>query len=79
MVMPGRSAAMIRVADMDGSFTAFEVSEAQRILTHLRSLRSSMLTAWQERAVILSREEQQELKDEINRTCELLTSVTRAG
>jgi hypothetical protein len=51
-------------------------SEARRITAELRVLQSKIVDAWQERAVILTREEQQELKAEIARTCSLLTHLT---
>lgn len=54
-------------------------SEAERILADLRALRQSVVVAWQERAVILSREEQLQLTAEIKRTCEILTDLTAGG
>lgn len=51
-------------------------SEAHRILTELRILRRSVMDAWQERAVILTPQEQRILRDEIKQTCELLTDLT---
>jgi hypothetical protein len=51
-------------------------SEAQRLLTDLRMLRRHIVDAWQERGVILTREEQRELRDEIKLTCEILAGLT---
>jgi len=51
-------------------------SEATRILADLRRLREELVAAWLERAVILTREEQDMLRDEIRETCELLTTLT---
>lgn len=47
-------------------------SEAQLIFADLERLRNRIVAAWQERALMLSSEEQRELRDEIQRTCELL-------
>lgn len=52
-------------------------SEADIILNDLRALRDRVVTAWCERGVILTGEEQAELHAEISRTCELLTDLTR--
>ena len=54
-------------------------SEADRIMADLRALRQAVLVAWQERAVILSREQRLELTAEIKETCELLTGLTSSG
>ena len=51
-------------------------SEAERILAELRALRQSIVVAWKERAVILSREEQLALKAEIKETGDILTDLT---
>lgn len=51
--------------------------EAEDILSNLRALRDQIVTAWNERGVVLSREEQATLHDEIKQTCELLTDLTR--
>jgi len=59
--------------------TSIDASEGKRILSELRSLRRKIVEAWQERGVVLSREEQGELRDEIRRTCELLTSMTASS
>jgi len=50
-------------------------SEAQQILTDLRSLRRHIVDAWQERGVILTLEEKIKLQDEIKLTCEILTGL----
>lgn len=52
-------------------------SEADIILRDLRILRDQVLAAWYERCVILTPDEQADLHDEIKRTCELLTDLTR--
>ena len=52
-------------------------SEAEAILANLRSLRDQVVTAWRERAVILTSEEQAELQSEIRQTCDFLTDLTR--
>ena len=54
-----------------------EPSEAEAILQNLRDLREQIVIAWQERAVVLSSEEQAELHAEIRQTCEFLTELTR--
>jgi uncharacterized protein YukE len=54
-------------------------SEAQQILADLRGLRRQIIDAWHERGVILSKEEQQQLRDEIKYTCELLSALTSRG
>ena len=51
--------------------------EAREILANLRLLRDQIVTAWHERGVVLSREEQAILQAEIKDTCELLTELTR--
>ena len=50
--------------------------DADKLLADLRTLRRSIILAWQERSVMLTRAEQQELRNEIRETCELLTSLT---
>ena len=52
-------------------------TEAQSILLNLRALRDQIVTAWRERGVVLSREEQALLNAEIQQTCESLTILTR--
>jgi hypothetical protein len=54
---------------------AISQSEAQLIFTDLRGLRRRIIIAWQERGVILSSEEQRDLRNEIHRTCELLRDL----
>ena len=51
--------------------------EAEEIMTNLRALRDQIVTAWSERGVMLSREEQAALHDEIKQTCQFLTDLTR--
>ena len=60
------------------SATAGDQSEADRILANLRSLRSDIVTAWRERAVILTDGERTMLRDEIKQTCRFLDDLTRA-
>lgn len=43
-------------------------SEGQRILADLQTLRGKIVAAWQERGVVLTPEEQEELRDEIRVT-----------
>ena len=52
-------------------------AEAESILLNLRALRDQIVTAWRERGVVLSREEQDALHAEIQQTCEFLTNLTR--
>lgn len=52
-------------------------SEADLVLSKVRVLRAEIVTAWQERAVVLSKYEQERLHQEIVRTCELLSNLTR--
>ena len=59
--------------------TSIDASEGKRILTDLRSLRRQIIDAWQERGITLTREEQHELRDELRRTCELLTDLTASS
>lgn len=53
-------------------------SEAQAILQKLQALSNQVVTAWQERAVILTMEEQSMLRREIHKTCEMLTNLTHS-
>ena len=50
--------------------------EADEILINVRLLRDQIITAWNERGVVLSREEQAQLHAEIKQTCELLMDLT---
>ena len=52
-------------------------SEAEVIIARLRALRDHFVTAWCERGVVLTSEEQVELHAEIKRTCDFLTDLTR--
>jgi hypothetical protein len=54
----------------------FERSEAEEILTSIRALRRRILEVWQERGVVLTRDEQKALRAEIVETCALLTELT---
>lgn len=55
---------------------AMRSSEAQAILSDLRSLRRHIVEAWQSRSVVLTAEERRELTAEIRETCELLAGLT---
>jgi hypothetical protein len=57
----------------------FEPSEGEFLIRDLRALRSAIVTSWQERAVVLTRSEQAELRDEIKTTCELLTGLVASS
>jgi hypothetical protein len=47
------------------------------MLADLKALRRSIISPWQERGIMLTPEQQRELRDEIRETCELLMSLTR--
>jgi uncharacterized protein YukE len=51
-------------------------SEAEKIIEEVRAMRRSILDAWQERGVVLTKDEQRELAKEIKLTCELLADLT---
>ena len=51
-------------------------SEFSTILGLIRGLRDELVTAWRERAVVLSVEEQELLHQEIKRTCRFLSDLT---
>ena len=51
--------------------------DADSIIRDLRVLRDQIVTAWRERAVVLSTEEQALLHSEITQTCAFLTDLTR--
>jgi hypothetical protein len=55
---------------------AADQPELEQILTDLRALRDKIVTAWRERAVVLTSEERTELRDEIKQTCEFLNHLT---
>ena len=50
--------------------------EAARLLATLGQLRQELVDAWVQRAVILTREEQDALRAAIRETCALLTALT---
>ena len=50
-------------------------SELDEMLAGLESLRQTVVTAWQERAVVLTKDEQRRLREEIRRTCDLLGTL----
>lgn len=53
-------------------------SEAEAILQNLQALSDQLVTAWQERAVVLTIEEQSMLRREIHKTCEMLSNLTHS-
>jgi hypothetical protein len=63
-------------AQSAGNVVSIDSSEAQRMLADVRMLRRKVIDAWEERAVILTSDEQRQLKDEIADTCSLLTALT---
>ena len=48
---------------------------ADNLFSDITDLRARIISAWRERAVMLTREEQQRLLDEIRRTCRLLDDL----
>ena len=50
-------------------------AEAAIILRRIRLLRAVIIDAWHKRAVILDRDEQNALREEIRRTCSLLSDL----
>jgi len=64
------------MAQRDDLGSAVPASEADRMRASLRALRANVIEAWQSRAVLLTRDEQNELRDEIRKTCALLTDLT---
>ena len=63
--------------DQSNNVVSITANEAGDILLNLRALRDQIVTAWNERGVVLSREEQVLLHAEIKQTCEFLTALTR--
>ena len=63
--------------DQSNNVVSIGSLEVDQILTNLRSLRDEMVTAWSERCVLLTREEQEILHVEIQQTCALLIDLTR--
>jgi hypothetical protein len=61
--------------DVYGTRNPRSRSEAELILNDLETLRTRIIVAWQEKSVILSSEEQRDLRTEIQRTCELLRDL----
>lgn len=53
-------------------------SEADVILLNLHALSDQIVTAWQERAIVLTAEEQAMLRREIHKTCKMLTNLTHS-
>lgn len=54
-------------------------SEADLILNRVRVLQVELVSAWQERAVVLSKSEQHALRLEIVKTCDLLAGLIGLG
>lgn len=54
-------------------------SELDEILADLHQLRSAVVSAWQARAIVLQKDEQQTLRAEIKKTCDLLTSLVESN
>lgn len=50
---------------------------ADALLDKLADLRESLISAWRERAVMLTKEEQARLKREITDTCALLSELVK--
>lgn len=50
-------------------------SELDEILAQMEELRSAVVAAWQARAVVLQKDEQQILRAEIAKTCDLLSAL----
>ena len=50
-------------------------SEADLLLNRVRVLQDELVSAWQERAVVLSKSEQHKLRVEIVKTCDLLAGL----
>ncbi len=50
--------------------------ECETVLREIRQFRERVVTAWQERAVLLTAGEQERLHAEIKRTCQLLSDLT---
>ena len=59
-----------------GSEAAEDPTEVESNLGALGTLRNQIVKAWQERGVIFTPEEQQQLRDEIKVTCTFLTDLT---
>lgn len=57
----------------------YDLPEAQIILANMKALRQHIIDAWQARGVVLTVEEQRELRAEIKQTCELLTALTASS
>jgi hypothetical protein len=55
---------------------AATTSEAEKIIEEVRAMRRAVCHAWQERGVVLTRDEQRRLAEEIKLTCELLSDLT---
>lgn len=51
---------------------------ADRMLADFRTLRGTLIAAWKERSVMLTRVEQHCLRREIRDTCALLMELTKA-
>jgi hypothetical protein len=54
-------------------------SDVESVRANIAALRTSVVVAWRERGVMLTRDEQKALRDEIAETCELLLDLTKPG
>lgn len=61
---------------LNDNVVSIGASEAEELIRNLHSLRNQIVTAWRERAVIFSEEEQAQLHAEIRQTCEFLKDLT---
>lgn len=50
--------------------------DAEEMLRDLREHRERLILAWRERGVMLTREEQDRLREEITETCQLLSGLS---
>lgn len=61
----------------DNNVYKLRPSEVDSAVTLVRSLRDEVSQAWRERAVVLSKSEQEVLRAEIADACDLLTHLTQ--
>lgn len=70
---------MPQASEPTGNVVSIGISEGDLILGDLRQLRERIVTAWFERGVMLTRDEQGRLRDEIRQTCSLLADLTASA
>ncbi|MBV8688236.1 MAG: hypothetical protein JOZ90_08590 [Alphaproteobacteria bacterium] len=70
---------MSQGSESTSNVVSIGTSEAELILSDLRRLRERIITAWFERGVMLTLDEQARLRDEIRQTCSLLTDLTASS